>query len=126
FFFAEIQNGFEKKSCGGLAVGSGDAGDLQLFRWMAVEISAQLRQRTTSVRNYRPGNWLARLFFSRVGNNCDCAVFQGCINVAIAVRGFAVHGYEQPSRFYPAGIIVQPRDLWIAAAVRDSQPVQQL
>src|SRR5262249_16594473 len=118
--------GFEKKSCGGLAVGSGDAGDLQLFRWMAVEIGAQLSQRSATVRNYSPGNLRPGLLLCGIGHYRDCAVFQRRIYVAIAVRGFAVHGYEQPSRFYPAGIIVQPRDLWIAAAVRDLNPMQQL
>src|SRR5436853_4517146 len=104
---AEVQDGFDQESRGGLAIGSGDAGDLELLRCVAIKIRTQSSQGLSPMFHHNPCGFGADMLFRRVRENCNSAIGKGCINVIISVSALAAHGYKKPAGVHPARVIVK-------------------
>src|SRR5947209_19638660 len=122
----EVQDGFDQKSRGGLAIGSGDTNDLELLHWMSVKIGAQSSQGPSPMLHHNPCGFGADMLFRRVRENCHSAIGKGCINVAVSVSALAAYGYKKPAGVHAARVIVKAQNVRIAASGYQPRTAQQL
>src|SRR5439155_322320 len=76
--------------------------------------------------HHGPCHLLTALAGRRISAGSDGFIFQGCINVAVAIGGFSAHGHKQPAGFYAARIVVQAGDVRVTASGSDACAAQQL
>src|SRR6185437_4665046 len=112
------------KRRGALAVGSGNAGNGQPLRWMAIKIRTQSRQGAASVGNLRPGNIRTRLFGRGIAYNRDRSRHNRLIDKFVSIARFAAHRHEGITSLDLTRIVFEPEDLRIAALGKDFRSVE--
>ena len=91
-----------------------------------IEVGAQPRQRTASVRHLRPSHSFARLLARGVGDDCHRAGCDCLVDELVPIARLASHGDEHIARLYPARVVFQPADARITALGEDFRAVQKL